>query len=573
MCTRFDDLTVVHDEDHIGFADGGKPVRNDKAGSALHHFRKCVLNAHFRSGVNGGRRFVEDQHGRQRKHNARDTEKLLLSLGKTAVIADDGIVSLGEAFDEAMRVGSLRGSNDFCIRSMWFADRDILFDGRRLDPRVLKHHTVGTAQTVSRDIADVSAVHEDLTAVYVVKAHEQSDQRSFAATRRADDGNAASVRNEYGKITDQRLILRIGEGDITDVNITFCIGKNLCAQLIGCLRVFFYQFQETLRASHRVLKLRYDTGDLIKGLGILICIAEEDGETADRKCHGIGNDGKRADKTDAGVYHTVYNTGSGIDERREEYCLEGAGFQLLVHFLKGFDRLRFVTVRADDLFVSDDFIDIRGLLSSDLSLRGEEIVRTACNEARYKKGERRDQDDDESDLPVDHEHKGKRSKDGDHAREQLRKAHQQTVGELVGIRDDAADDIAVRIRVAIGNGELLQFAESGAAKIAHDTEGDLVIDYALNPLDQRGENSGNRDLGQNVQDNIHMNLAWLDNMVNGFTYGDRNIESQKNRKRGANQGEDQSRVIGANVGQNLSDRSFGNLVFLHAEAPSLSFGN
>ena len=80
MRTRFDDLTVVHDEDHIRLADGGKSVRHDKARSSFHHRSERVLNLHFGSGVDGGGGFVEDQHGRERKHNAGNAKELLLSL-------------------------------------------------------------------------------------------------------------------------------------------------------------------------------------------------------------------------------------------------------------------------------------------------------------------------------------------------------------------------------------------------------------------------------------------------------------------------------------------------------------
>lgn len=80
MRARFNDLTVIHNEDHIRFADRGKSVRDDEACSALHHFCKRVLDFHFRSRINGGGRFVEDQHGREREHDPRNAEKLLLSL-------------------------------------------------------------------------------------------------------------------------------------------------------------------------------------------------------------------------------------------------------------------------------------------------------------------------------------------------------------------------------------------------------------------------------------------------------------------------------------------------------------
>ena len=103
MRTRFNDLTVVHNEYHIRFADGRKSVRYNEARSALHHLGERILIPHFRTGINGGRCLVKDQHGGECEHNAGDTEKLLLSLRKSAVVADNGIVALGKALDEAVQ--------------------------------------------------------------------------------------------------------------------------------------------------------------------------------------------------------------------------------------------------------------------------------------------------------------------------------------------------------------------------------------------------------------------------------------------------------------------------------------
>ena len=80
MSARFNDLTVIHDEDQVRFANGGQSMRYNEARSSLHHFSKRILNPHFCSGVNGGSCFVENQHRGKSKHNARNAEKLFLTL-------------------------------------------------------------------------------------------------------------------------------------------------------------------------------------------------------------------------------------------------------------------------------------------------------------------------------------------------------------------------------------------------------------------------------------------------------------------------------------------------------------
>ena len=51
--TLLDDVAVLHDQDHIRIADGGKAVRNDKAGPALHQMIHCLLDQNFGSGIYG----------------------------------------------------------------------------------------------------------------------------------------------------------------------------------------------------------------------------------------------------------------------------------------------------------------------------------------------------------------------------------------------------------------------------------------------------------------------------------------------------------------------------------------
>ena len=75
------DIAVLHYEYYICLAHGGKSVRYDKARAALHHSAKGLLYLHLGTCVDGRGRLVKYEHWRQTKQNARDAQKLLLSLG------------------------------------------------------------------------------------------------------------------------------------------------------------------------------------------------------------------------------------------------------------------------------------------------------------------------------------------------------------------------------------------------------------------------------------------------------------------------------------------------------------
>ena len=121
------DVAILHHKDDIGLTDGGQSVGHDKAGAALHHPGKGSLDAHLGAGVDGGGRLVQNQHGGQAEHHAGDAEQLLLALTDVAaVLSNDGIVTLGQAADEAVGVGRFGGGNDLFLSGIGLAVGNVL---------------------------------------------------------------------------------------------------------------------------------------------------------------------------------------------------------------------------------------------------------------------------------------------------------------------------------------------------------------------------------------------------------------------------------------------------------------
>ena len=80
MASLLNDVPVLHDQDHIRFPYGGKPVCHNKARVSFHQSSESLLDLHFRSGINGRCRLIQNQHGRMTEHDSCNTQKLLLSL-------------------------------------------------------------------------------------------------------------------------------------------------------------------------------------------------------------------------------------------------------------------------------------------------------------------------------------------------------------------------------------------------------------------------------------------------------------------------------------------------------------
>ena len=87
VIAALDNLAVFENANHIGIADGGQAVSDDKDGATLHKFVHTLLDEFFGAGVDGTGRFVEDEDGRICDSGARDCEKLTLTLREVFAVA------------------------------------------------------------------------------------------------------------------------------------------------------------------------------------------------------------------------------------------------------------------------------------------------------------------------------------------------------------------------------------------------------------------------------------------------------------------------------------------------------
>ena len=101
MRAAFDDLAVVHDQNHVRTADGRQAVRDDERGAARHDLFDGVLNKPLGHGVDGAGRFVEHENARVGQKCAGKGQKLLFARGeRVAALADVGIIAVRQAGDD-----------------------------------------------------------------------------------------------------------------------------------------------------------------------------------------------------------------------------------------------------------------------------------------------------------------------------------------------------------------------------------------------------------------------------------------------------------------------------------------
>ena len=136
---------------------------------------------------------------------------------------------------------------------------------------------------------------------------------------------------------------------------------------------------------------------------------------------------------------------------------------------------------------ADHLVDEGGLFGAGLGLLFEEVEGALGDEGGHEEGQGGGHHHPDRHGEVQSEHEAQRPQDGQDAREELGEAHEQAVGELVGIGDDTADRVAHRPLVQIGQGEGLDAGKGIVAETAHHAEGDAVIADIHKPLAQSGE--------------------------------------------------------------------------------------
>src|SRR5208337_2135802 len=110
------DAAILHDQDLLGAANGGKTVRDNECGAAAHQVAQTLLDERLRFGVEAGGGFVENQDARIGKNGAGDGDALLLAAGQLhAAFADDGVVLLLERFREFIHAGDAAGGEDLFL--------------------------------------------------------------------------------------------------------------------------------------------------------------------------------------------------------------------------------------------------------------------------------------------------------------------------------------------------------------------------------------------------------------------------------------------------------------------------
>lgn len=208
VAAGFDELTMLHDEDVVGVANGGQAVRDDEHGLFASQFGEGLLHLLFGVRIEGGGGFVENENVVVAQKGTGDGQKLALSLRKNAaLVVENGVVALGQRLDDLIKATFLAGADDSVAADVRLAEANVVEDAGIEEHGLLWHDADVAMDLVKRDLRKISAADGDASLLRQVVAEEKIGQRGLASASGANDGDGLACRNGGGDIAEHGRVV------------------------------------------------------------------------------------------------------------------------------------------------------------------------------------------------------------------------------------------------------------------------------------------------------------------------------------------------------------------------------
>src|ERR1700761_5718813 len=224
---RFDDVTVVENDDLVRVADGGQPVRDGDRGPALGKGVERLLHGPFGLGVEGAGRLVQDQDARVPEQGPGDRDPLLLAAGEPVPAgADHGVVPVGQADDEVVNLGRAGRVFDLLVGgggpgvAQVFPHRGVQQVG------LLADHADDGGQVGQPQVAQVDAVDGDRSAAGVVQPGHQGPEGGLTGAGLADQSQRRARGDVQIDVAQRGTVgAGVGEADVGEADVPGDLGR------------------------------------------------------------------------------------------------------------------------------------------------------------------------------------------------------------------------------------------------------------------------------------------------------------------------------------------------------------
>ena len=227
---------------------------------------QCFVDPRFDVDVDGARRVVENQDRRVEQQRARDGDALTLTAReRVAALADDGVVALGQAHDELVRVGRAGRGLDSSNRGVGSAVGDVVADRDRKEERLVEDDADVRAKRAERHVADVVAVDLDGAGGDVIEARQQPRDGRLARPGAPDERDGLAGRDVGVKVAEDLGAVVVREGHVVEVDRAPDVEEVVGAGTVDDLGILVEDLEDAARAGLRPLSHHHELAEHHEG--------------------------------------------------------------------------------------------------------------------------------------------------------------------------------------------------------------------------------------------------------------------------------------------------------------------
>ena len=230
------------------------------------------------------------------------------------------------------------------------------------------------------------------------------------------------------------------------------------------------------------LNLGQNGGDGVKGFGKHVDIHDKRGDAAHRQPSVQGKN--TAQHPHQRVGQVVHKPGGGVDQRRKELRLEPGLIQPAVNFTKRLFRQVLPVIQRHQPAAGDLLLCKAAQLAHIRRLRLEALLAVGGQKPRHIVGHNGGGNRGDGHIHVRHGHQDNGADDGDDAGEQLCQRQADAVTQLLHIRHEAADHIAVGRAVEKAQRQPAQFGKHIVSQALAHAVGHSGGGVGQHPLEQ-----------------------------------------------------------------------------------------
>ena len=246
MCALLNDIAIPQHQNPVSILDCGQTVGDHERGSALHQFVHRFLDQDFRTRIDRTGGFVQNQDGGVCQNCTCNCEQLFLTSRDVAgILVEHHVIAAWQCACEVIGVCQICGAFNLFICSILATIANVFTDGAIEQPGILQHHGKLAAQVSPGEVLDIDAIHQNLAAVDIVKAHQQFHQRGLACAGRSHNCHLLTRFHLDRKIVDHRVVGVVAEPNVLEFDSAFHVVQVDRVFRIGRLFRFVQEFEDT----------------------------------------------------------------------------------------------------------------------------------------------------------------------------------------------------------------------------------------------------------------------------------------------------------------------------------------